>query len=291
MIAVAKPKSKQSLPPAWHKTFLKLLPAIQSYATAAFGHLNAEAREEAVAEAVAHAMIAIINLIKRRKDPTAFPGHLARFAVLRVKAGRLVAGQSANDALSQMAQQLGGFTVSSLDDESCDPATGWKEAASTDTRSWPVDDVVSFRMDFEDWLDRLPKRDQKIAECLAVGDRTGEAAKHFHVSPSLISRKRREYRDSWQRFQGEETAPQSPLKTSETVGVTARHDAATRRRWPVQDRKMATSTPSRENKPVFPKLPSSDEPNNRCGPIFQAESIPGRRLPNTSAAAPKEHST
>ena len=202
MIAFAKPESKQSVPPPWHSTFLKLLPTIQAYANARFSHLDAEAREEAVAEAVAQAMVAVIHLVRRGKDPADFPGHVCHFAVLRVKSGRLVAGQSAHDVLSPMARQLGNFQVSSLDDERCDD-DGWKAAACTDTRSWPVPDVVAFRVDFEQWLSSLSRRDRSITKRLAVGDRTGEVAGAFNVTPSGISHLRSRLRQSWEEFEGE----------------------------------------------------------------------------------------
>ena len=211
MIAFAKPESKQSVQPPWHVPFLRLLPTIQSYAAAKFAHLNAEAREEAVAETVAQAMVAVMHLVRRGKDPADFPGHICHFAVLHVKTGRLVAGQSAHDALSPMAQQLGDFQVSSLDDESCADDASWKAAACTDTRSWPVPDVVAFRLDFEQWLSSLSRRDRSITKRLAVGDRTGEVAGAFNVTPSGISHLRNRLRQSWEEFEGEAAACDSAV--------------------------------------------------------------------------------
>ena len=203
MISIPKPRPKQPTPPAWHQTFLKLLPAIESYAHAAFGHLGHDARTEAVAEAVAHAMVAIIGLVDRGKDPRLFPGQVAHFAVLRVKAGRLVAGQSSRDVLSPMAQQLGGFEVHSLDDESCNPDAGWKAAVAQDSKHSSPADTVAFRLDFECWLGMLRRRDRRIVESLAVGNRTGEVARRYQVTPSRISHLRRELHESWERFEGE----------------------------------------------------------------------------------------
>ena len=130
MISMPKSAPKQPTSPTWHQTFLALLPTIESYAHAAFGHPGHDAREEAVAEATAHAMVAIIGLVDRGRDTSLFPGQVAHFAVLRVKAGRLVAGQSAHDVLSSRVQQLGEFQVHSLDDESSDSGTDWKAAVA-----------------------------------------------------------------------------------------------------------------------------------------------------------------
>ncbi len=205
MISIPKPKPKQPTTPAWHETFLKLLPTIESYANAAFGQLDHDARTEAVAEAVGHAMIAIIGLVDRGKDPRLFPGKVAHFAALRVKAGRLVAGQSAHDALSPMGQQLGGFAVHSLDDNNCDADAGWKAAVAQNSKHSSPADTVAFRLDFDRWLhERLSDRDKHIAERLAVGDRPGQVARKFKLSPSMISKLRRQMRQSWDEFEGED---------------------------------------------------------------------------------------
>ena len=54
MIATAKPSPESLSIPAWHAGFLEMLPAIRRQARLAFRHLDPEAREEAVEEAVAN---------------------------------------------------------------------------------------------------------------------------------------------------------------------------------------------------------------------------------------------
>ena len=51
-----------------------------------------------------------------------------------------------------------------------------------DTRTAPVPEIVTFRCDFADWLKRLNRRDRRIAETLALGNRTSDVAKRFNVS-------------------------------------------------------------------------------------------------------------
>jgi len=70
-------------------------------------------------------------------------------------------------------------------------------------RQTPVPDQVAFRIDFPAWLAIHPRRDRRIAETLAVGHSTTEAAKRFHVSAGRISQKRRDFHASWQTFHGE----------------------------------------------------------------------------------------
>jgi transposase-like protein len=66
-----------------------------------------------------------------------------------------------------------------------------------------VPDIVSFRVDFADWLASLSRRDRRIAESLAIGNRTSDVAKRFDVSSGRISQLRRELAESWTEFTGE----------------------------------------------------------------------------------------
>jgi len=76
-----------------------------------------------------------------------------------------------------------------------------------DTRSATVPDIVSFRVDFADWLASLSRRDRRIAQSLAIGNRTGDVAKRFDVSAARISQLRRELAESWRAFVGETPLP------------------------------------------------------------------------------------
>ena len=65
-----------------------------------------------------------------------------------------------------------------------------------DTRTSPVPDIVAFRCDFADWLSSLKRRDRRIAESLALSNRSGEVAKRFKVTTGRISQIRRELAES-----------------------------------------------------------------------------------------------
>jgi hypothetical protein len=80
----------------------------------------------------------------------------------------------------------------------------WREAVVEDTRSAPVPDVVSFRVDFADWLAQLSRRSRRMAEFLSLGNRTIDAARKFKVSPGRVSQVRGELAESWNVFQGED---------------------------------------------------------------------------------------
>jgi hypothetical protein len=190
--------------PAWHARFLALLPQIRLHARIAFRGLPPEAREEAIAEVVANVLVAYARLVQLGKEALAFASVLANYGVAQVREGRRVGGRrSINDILSPCAQRRKNFRVERLDRFDGETEE-WREAVVQDTRSMPVADVVGFRMDFSAWLGRLPGRDRRLAERLALGHRTSDVAAEFRLSPGRISQKRREFHWSWQDFQGEQ---------------------------------------------------------------------------------------
>lgn len=79
----------------------------------------------------------------------------------------------------------------------------WQEAVVQDTRTAPVSEIVAFRCDFKDWLNDLRRRDRRITESLAPGNRTQDVAKRLQVSDGRISQLRRELADSWRTFVGD----------------------------------------------------------------------------------------
>ncbi len=70
MVAPNKRRPEKPVP-AWHKSFLRMLPKILSYARSAFGHLRAEVREDMVQEVVANACVAFKALWDRGKQAVA----------------------------------------------------------------------------------------------------------------------------------------------------------------------------------------------------------------------------
>jgi len=122
-----------------------------------------------------------------------------------VNGGRKVGNRlNVREVLSKYAQRSKGFVVERLDHFD-DEENAWKQAVIQDTRTAPVPDIVSFRVDFSDWLRRLPRRDRRIAESLALGNRTRDVAKRFDVSAGRISQLRRELSRSWRAFVGDES--------------------------------------------------------------------------------------
>ena len=201
MIAPFRPTTSPSPQTLHHQFVDRILPAVQLHASMQFRYLNGQDRDDAVQETQAVAWQLFIQAIESNKDPAGFPTYIAAFAVKRVRSGRLLAGNNSRDVLAPVTQQRHGFDVHSLDDESCDSDAGWKAAVALDSKNFTPADAVAFRLDFDRWLNGLPSRDRAVSERLAVGDRPGQVATRFSVSPSMVSKLRYRLRRSWEMFQ------------------------------------------------------------------------------------------
>jgi FixJ family two-component response regulator len=89
------------------------------------------------------------------------------------------------------------------------------EAVVEDRRT-PVPDQVWLRVDFPAWLETLPRRERQVAESLMLGKTNGEVAREAGVSPSRVSRLRRELEASWFGFRGE-AAPVAEKKAKKAA--------------------------------------------------------------------------
>jgi hypothetical protein len=213
MIAIARPSAEAATAAATqmessHARYLELLPAIRRHARVAFRELNPEAREEAIAEALAYSWVAFRRLVELGRVNLAFAAPLAQFAVARVRDGRRV-GCRANvrDVSSPWCQRRKRIDVESLDQRDTDH--GWKEIVVEDKRSGPAR-IAGFRIDFAAWIDSLPQRQREIAEALAAGHDTRLVAGMFNVSPGRISQLRKVLHAAWCRFQGQTNPTEVP---------------------------------------------------------------------------------
>ena len=201
MIAPIRPATSPS-PETLHRQFVDhILPAVKLHASMQFRHLKGQDRDNAIQESMAVAWQIYVQAVGSNKDPASFPIYIAAFAVKRVRSGRLLAGKNSRDVLAPVTQQRNGFDVRSLDDESCDSDTGWKAAVAQDTKNFTPADAVAFRLDFDRWVNSLKQRDREIGERLAVGDRPGQVARKFKLSPSGVSKTRRRMQRRWEQFQ------------------------------------------------------------------------------------------
>ena len=208
MIRIAS-QSKHRFP-AWHHGFLRMLPAIATHSRISFRHLAPEARDEAVAECLANALVAYARLVELDKVSLAYPTVLARYAVAQVKDGRRVGGHlNVRDVSSVYCQRQKGVIVERLDryDQEED---AWQEILVEDKHAGPAE-VAAIRMDFAAWLRTLPSRLRRIAKVLAAGKNTNTVARTFGVSAGRVSQIRKELHQAWQEYQGEPPATPTPV--------------------------------------------------------------------------------
>ncbi len=158
---------------------------------------------EAVQEVAANACRAYARLAELGKTDLAYPNVLARFGVAQTRDHRKVGGRlNVRDVLGKYCQTRKGVVVERLDhfDEA---ENAWLEILVEDRYAGPAA-IAATRLDFEEWLQSLPKRLRKIATVLATSETTTATAKRFRLSPGRISQIRKELFHAWQRFVGED---------------------------------------------------------------------------------------
>jgi hypothetical protein len=176
-----------------HAAFVTLVPRLRTHAQVRFRHLDPTDREEAVAEVVAYGFASFLRLKERGKDPTAFPAVFAHFVAQAVANGRgVVRRLSTRDLLGRPRGER--VTVHKLDDPT--PDGGWWRDLAIDRRV-RVDELAAFNIDFPAWLATLSAVKRHVAELLARGHATDEAARVTGLSAGRVSQLRRELADSW----------------------------------------------------------------------------------------------
>jgi hypothetical protein len=205
------------IPARWQAQFLSLiLPYVERHAQVVFRHFKCPHRkEDAISECAALAWKWFLRLVRQGKDPAAFPTALATFAARAVRCGRRLARmERPKDVLSPRAQRLYGFTVESLPlstrtsfENLYSVPHGQKRQDSFEERLrdntvTPVPDQVCFRLDFPAWVRTRTQRDRRVIEDLIQGERTGDVADKYGLSPGRISQLRRDFMEDWARFCG-----------------------------------------------------------------------------------------
>jgi DNA-directed RNA polymerase specialized sigma24 family protein len=179
--------------------FLRLFPDVRRAIRFAFRFHLPEAREEAVQEAIAHAYWFVVLLARRNRLDLAYPTILGKYAIAHVRSGRrFTGGDERSDVLSIRAQRVHGFGLHRLDHRPRD-GSFWRDMVAGNRRT-SVPDQVAFAIDFPRWLATLPRRSRAIVRRLVNGDRTGEVARRFGLSPGRVSQLRRELAESWEHF-------------------------------------------------------------------------------------------
>jgi hypothetical protein len=201
-----------------HARFLALLPRLELHARITFRGLRCPGlQEDAVQEVLALCWQWFLRLCERGKDVTGFVSALAGYAARAVRNGRRLSGsERARDVLSPVARRRHGFRVEPLPqavrashERLCASPLGqelqdtFEERLHHNTQS-PVPDQAAFRIDFPAWLKTLTPRERRLVRAMARNERTEDLSRQFELSPSRVSQLRREFRDGWRRFHGED---------------------------------------------------------------------------------------
>jgi hypothetical protein len=149
-------------------------------------------------------MLAYVRLFERNKVDVAYASALARFAIAQYRDGRRVSTKlNCNDVLSPYACRKKNFRVQTLTGDR-GIRSSWRELLPENREAGPAETAAA-RIDITEWFESLSSLDREIAKSLSMGYSTKEVAKQFQVSAPRVSQKRREFLDSWQKFQGEDS--------------------------------------------------------------------------------------
>jgi hypothetical protein len=223
--------------------FIDALPSIQRTIRFQTRSWPERCRAEARADALAATWHSWIGLVKRGVDPRAVgPTGIAWNAVRYTKNGRRLGtarGKGAGlDLFDRRAQERLGIKLVSIDTAGGpDLQTGredWRQWLATDRRISPAD-AACFAIDFAAWLAALPPRKRRVAELLALGHGTGEAAAILAVTPAAISIARGWLESSWRAFEGQlerKAAPDGRRSKGRPRGAEPRMRRRRRRAYP-----------------------------------------------------------
>jgi hypothetical protein len=196
--------------PKLQSRFLSILPRIRTHARIYFRFVRCAVKKaDLIAEAVALAWKWFVRLAQQGKDACRFPSVLATYAAKAVKCGRRVCGMNkANDVMNEQAQQKRGFAVGRLPDFSTLNTNPLMEALADNTQT-PPPDAAAFRCDFPSWKRTRSRRDRRLIQKMAFGERTKDLARKFKLSPARVSQLRRDFHDDWVRFCSDSNDPQT----------------------------------------------------------------------------------
>jgi hypothetical protein len=199
-----------------HARFLALLPAVERHGQIYFRHLGPHRKADALQEMKALGWKWFLRLHERGRDPAEFVMSFTTLLARAVNSGRRLAGmERAKDVMNKATQRRHGFQVEPLPastrtshEELYGAARGQQrhdafEERLRDNMVTPVPDQVAFRIDFPRWRLSHCRRNRRIIDAMALGERTLDLSKKFGISPSRVSQLRQEFYLDWHRFLGD----------------------------------------------------------------------------------------
>lgn len=165
--------------------FTARVPEMTKMANAAFRHLDPEAQEEAVQNAMALAWHAYRALIEQGRGGD--PGIITScvwYAVKQTRGARTLPGErpvKPKDVFTYAQRGRAKFERSEL--------------TQFIANTTPIPDAVSFRLDVPAFLATLSDRQQRMATELMQGTSTKECADKFKVTPAAVSQFRQRFKE------------------------------------------------------------------------------------------------
>jgi len=165
--------SRSQLSPEHRQLFLRMLPGITDFARQRFMHLGPDAKQEAVAEVIAAALVMFVHLAHAGRESLAYPTVLAMYGVRRYRSGRKVAGsQGSRDVMSRRCQLARGITVEQLTRPS-DDGSSWQEIVVEDKHAGPAE-VAATRMDFSPGCSPCRSGNGRSPSCSPLANRPAQ---------------------------------------------------------------------------------------------------------------------
>ena len=177
--------------------FETMLPELSSRFRYRFLSNGSDLQDERTAEAIALSWHTYQSARRRGREPSA--GNLAWYSARCVLSGRRLTGSTSLDALAEtrVARERIGAHVSLS--EIGENAKNFYRVFGDRRCRWPVVDIVGTRLDWQSFLNRCDRGDQRIVELKLDGHSQTEIAAELGVSPAFVSQRLRAVRQRWDR--------------------------------------------------------------------------------------------
>jgi hypothetical protein len=191
MIAIAEPSDEQI-----RHEFEEMLPELVSRLRCRLFSKDLDLQDERTAEGIALAWQMFLSARRRGKDVTA--GNVSWYSTRCVLSGRRLTGSTNLDAMSgtRVARERIGEYIS-LDDFEGDPQRTFYKTFGDRRWRWPVLDIVGIKLDWQAFIRRCDRRDQRIVELKLGGHSQLEIAAALNVSPAFVCQRLRAVRQRW----------------------------------------------------------------------------------------------
>jgi hypothetical protein len=190
MVALIEPTDAEI-----RREFEEMLPELSSRFRGRFASSGPDLQHERTAESIALSWQAYQSA--RRRGKTVTPSNLAWYTIKAVFSGRRLTGATSLDALSatRVARERIGAHVG-LSEIGDNPQNFYRVFGDRRCR-WPIIDIIATKMDWQAFLSRCDRRDQRIVEMKLDGHAQIEIAAELGVSPAFVSQRLRAIRRRW----------------------------------------------------------------------------------------------